>query len=766
MDADGDTDADADTDTDTETGFTIALPTPPEPVCLRSWVCPAGWRAVPHDYLLDESGNRFSWCEPPQLPRLKSGGYVTSLAEDELEGDRPVCDPAVDGAFPVLGSPECQPIGDPCPAGVWPEIPDDVTGHRIHVRAGSPAGGDGTRDAPIATIGEAIAAAAGGEVIAIAAGTYSENLLVPRGVTLWGACVAGTVIEARGPADAGDAPAISVDVDATVFLRNLCLTGDQVGLRVGAPGADVSAQGVWIHDALETGVQLRGGRIDLAGVLIDTTRAVDGRVGGQGIHATSGVLKASSCLIEANRGQGILVSGVDASTSLEDVAVRHTLGREGDTPAGYGLFAEAGADVAVTRGLFVGNREFGIHAKGQEGLLSLTDVVVRDTLPSVDGGEFGPGLEVGVGARAVATRLLVERNREFGINVWNEGALTLDDVVVRETRGRASDAQFGMGLMVSSHSRLTLRRGLLEKNRVAGISAHHQRTEVTVEDLVVRDTLSQASDGHFGMGLSISQEARLILLRGLLEQNRSVAVSVNEDGTEVSLQDLTIRDTVGRENGAKGGMGLQVIHGARVSAERARLEGNRTFGFSAYHSGTSLTLTDVTVTDTLADESNAEQGWGLAAAIGAEVSVVRGRFTRNRETGIAAFFGGTHLTLEDVVIEDTIERECSLLPVEDPRYCGEAGGGLALGSYFEAEVALRRVRAAGSAVIGVQIARFGRLEGQRLEIHGNPIGVNLQELPVGYDFFEAIDDLVMEDNQINFDSTALSIPTTPTTEED
>jgi hypothetical protein len=59
---------------------------------------------------------------------------------------------------------------------------------------------------------------------------------------------------------------------------------------------------------------------------------------------------------------------------------------------------------------------------------------------------------------------------------------------------------------------------------------------------------------------------------------------------------------------------------------------------------------------------------------------------------------------------------------------------------------------------GLQIAQLGTVSGQGLTLRNNPIGVNIQDVPPDYDFLEAVADLMMKDNAINFDSTHLLVP--------
>jgi hypothetical protein len=63
-----------------------------------------------------------------------------------------------------------------------------------------------------------------------------------------------------------------------------------------------------------------------------------------------------------------------------------------------------------------------------------------------------------------------------------------------------------------------------------------------------------------------------------------------------------------------------------------------------------------------------------------------------------------------------------------------------------------------SQLAGLQLAVQGTAAGLGLALRGNPIGVNVQNTPEGYDFFESVKGLLMEENQTNFDTTELPIP--------
>jgi hypothetical protein len=71
---------------------------------------------------------------------------------------------------------------------------------------------------------------------------------------------------------------------------------------------------------------------------------------------------------------------------------------------------------------------------------------------------------------------------------------------------------------------------------------------------------------------------------------------------------------------------------------------------------------------------------------------------------------------------------------------------------------LNGVEIESSSLAGMQLAVQGTASGRGVSLRDNPIGVNVQETPAGYDFFDAVTGLLMENNQTNFDTTNLPIP--------
>jgi hypothetical protein len=180
------------------------------------------------------------------------------------------------------------------------------------------------------------------------------------------------------------------------------------------------------------------------------------------------------------------------------------------------------------------------------------------------------------------------------------------------------------------------------------------------------------------------------------------------------------------------------------------------------NAGTTLALEDVEVGETHSRQAQSDRylrfGRGLDVETGARVTVLRGLFDRNRETSVVAMGEETVLDLEHVMVRDSLPAECADLPAEDPDSCADFGGGTGIGAYGGAEVTIASVATQTAALAGLQIATGSSVAGQGLEIRGNPIGVNVQDAKEGYDFFEAVTGVLMEDNAVNYDTQSLYVP--------
>jgi parallel beta-helix repeat protein len=315
----------------------------------------------------------------------------------------------------------------------------------VCVRAGAPGGGTGTVASPFASINAAIAAAKAGDIVQVAAGTYSENValgsfVVPssKHLTLLGgfssdfgsrAAAANRSIVNGGALN----PAVQLHVDSsqTTTLDGFDLIG---GIGLGTDFSDGGGAGGGVHanqygdgamvishnriyqnqTRNHTTDDTRGGGIHaetqnfddaLATVRIEDNHVYDNLAGkGAGINiagrqATLLRNRVQDNIAHNDHGGGIYVSTV--TTEVRNNIIR---GNSVGATAGYGwgggiLIAAAGADLSGN--LITGNTtpSAGSGVFWDEGAAGTmrNDLVVRNVCPSVagaaiyvDGGPGGP----------------------------------------------------------------------------------------------------------------------------------------------------------------------------------------------------------------------------------------------------------------------------------------------------------------------------------------------------------------------------------------
>src|SRR5262249_50701377 len=136
---------------------------------------------------------------------VKAGVDPTACApgfEWDAGGCAPVLPPApcAAGMMALAGETACRPVAT-CAGGTWGDIP---VGADTQYVDGSYAGGDsdGSAPKPWTTIAEGLIAASDGAIIAVAAGTYPEDLTIEHPVRVWGRCPSMVSVEGRDSAAA------------------------------------------------------------------------------------------------------------------------------------------------------------------------------------------------------------------------------------------------------------------------------------------------------------------------------------------------------------------------------------------------------------------------------------------------------------------------------------------------------------------------------------------------------------------------------------
>jgi len=248
---------------DSKGGCTPLLPSAP---------CPDGALAVPGDAACVPVGARV--CGAGFVSDGKGGCNVVLPAAS--------CD---ERSLATPGDTACRPLAD-CGIGPWsPDLPTDEP--VLYVDAAFTGASDGTAGSPFRTIQAAIdAASATKTTLAIAAGTYGENLDLGKSVRLFGRCPA--LVTIRG-VDGVKAPTIRVRADAEVHRVAVTAPATAAASVVQVSDAVARVERVRIHDTNAVGLRLQRvaklTRVTARDVVIDRTVGIGAWVVGAELDA-------------------------------------------------------------------------------------------------------------------------------------------------------------------------------------------------------------------------------------------------------------------------------------------------------------------------------------------------------------------------------------------------------------------------------------------------------------------------------------------------
>jgi hypothetical protein len=442
------------------------------------------------------------------------------------------------------------------------------------------------------------------------------------------------------------------------------------------------------------------------------------------------------------------------------LVVRDTRPRS-DRASGRGLEAQPGTSVELHRAAFERNRDVGLFATGGGTSVLLEDVVVRETLPRLRDGTRGLGVQAQDGAMVDIRRSAVERNGQVGMAATGAGTVLLvSDVVVRDTQGLGTGAN-GRGLELQDGARVEVRRTLLHGNREFAVFAAEAGTSVLLEDVLIRDTAAQPSDGEFGRGVSAQSGAEVRVRRAVLVRNVDAALAVFGAGSSLRVEDAVVLDTQSAPTDGLFGAGVLALDGGRFELQRGLFRGNHHVALFAADPGTVLVAEDLQIVDTQGRAVDGQAGHGLELQLGAQAELRRATFERNREASLMVIHPGTTLAAEDLAVRDTLEADCPTCP---------GRGGIGVGLYGGGTGTLARFAVGRSALCGLQLATAadpltglpypdsGTIDLQEGEVAENPIGVNLQA--PDFDVARLTDRVLYRDNDRNLDTDTLPVPDT------
>ena len=679
---------------------------------------------------LDETRLDDGTCQPPGVPPAMCGaGFVADgrggcgavLPKDAcpsgqmaVPGDaacRAVGAPDAPSCLPGLaatpGESACHELAD-CGNAPWGNIPVDATTQ--YVDASYPGAiSDGTAGKPWKTIAAAVGAAASGALVAVAAGSYHENVVIQgKAARLWGRCPNLVEIVASGGL-AGAAIGITGAATAGTETHQLALTGDAQGVALSATKG-IALERMWIHDTSQdglvasgdfalraslvershtTGLQLTGGH-----ATVDTTvfrdvqsRSSDGLFG-VGIGVLSGAtLALTSSVFDRCHGAGLVVIGSDAVA--ERSIFRGTLPQDVDQSAGWGVEVGNSGSTSVRRGSVTvrastleGGRDFGVLVNGADGVVEGT--LVRDTLSQAKTKLGGIGIQVQLDAVSshqrgslVVRGSLIERSRVVGIAAVG-GDLEVDGSAVRDTLPGDADQPPGVGVGIKGspladgarhlRAKVTVRGSLLERNRSAGLGLLD--SDGVLESTVIRDTLPNAVSGAFGIGVvvvsptAIGGQSTLSVRSSVITGNRTIGILA--DTSDLTVEASVVSGTLPQASDQSFGYGIDVQlappgSGQPTPTVRPRLvlrssliADNRTIGVVVSQADATIASTAIRGTQPRARDG--AFGDGVEAELGANVSMSASRVEGSPRAGVSAF--SAHVTLDGVGLV------CNAIPLD------------------------------------------------------------------------------------------------------
>ncbi|MFT3769593.1 MAG: right-handed parallel beta-helix repeat-containing protein [Minicystis sp.] len=607
---------------------------------------------APGELLLDGGA-----CAPAGLPagacapgEIAAGGGACTAAgvspgacgvgflpdEDGCDAVLPAA-PCPPGQMALPGETMCHGVAD-CAPGPWGAIPIDAATQYVD---GAYTGtmSDGHMATPWKTVKAAIQAAAPGAVVAVAAGTYGEDVVITgKPVKLWGACPSLTRITGTGAASG----AISIfGVKASQAEVHMLAVGGGATLDgiVVSGAKDVSIEDVWVHDtgahgiaivddlgptaasvsrslveaAREAGVIASGATAHVLGTVVRDTQHLAGAAWTAGVAALrapvtarESTLAVEGSVVTANVGVGVFVRG--STATIDGSVVENTMaGNASEWGEGVHVQhdgSERGA-LSMTASLLRRNRRIGLSASGADVALKAT--TVRDTLPGTDG-KGGRGLECEATAdvRPVVTidASVFQGNHDFGIFLGGVDA-TIETTIVRGTLPSSPEPSGG-GIYVWEGSAggagptLDLRGSIIEDNTYVGLSL--SGADAGVEGSIVGATRVVDAGpfaGQYGRGISAQHGTSLVVRRCMVQDNHEVGVVVA--GASAILEHSVVSGTRPEDNGHFGrGIDTRADPDAGTPANLTLtgvlLKDNR--DVAVYMMGTDALLDGVVVRDT------------------------------------------------------------------------------------------------------------------------------------------------------------------------
>ncbi len=547
--------------------------------------------------------------KPAEKPEPADDGSDSAAPEPDTGSPGDTASECSEGE--IRDGDHCVP--EACGMGTWGELETGEGTFFVDIAAEE--GGDGSMEAPLTSIQTALDAASegGGNLVAVAAGTYGELLFLGPdhdGIHLAGRCQELVVIDASG--------------------------GDEItpGIWLALNDGAATLSGLTVRDSGFAGVFVGGGEVSVR----DMSLLANGYSGmyAANWYSVPVTLTMEDCLVAENIGAGFLLYNTDAVASLSNVVIRDQQPGTWQQP-GIGVLVTDGASLTMDGCELAGNRNQGLNIQQDEGSTSvvLRDTVIRDTLLS-SSGFYGYGVQITGGALELESCELSGNSHAGLVAVGEETRISIRDSVIRDTQ-TAEDGSLGDGISLSEGATLEVENSEIAANRAWGVGVSGEGTTASFVDSVVRDTATDEY-GLNGMGLLVRESAQVRIEACSVEDNTSAGIMVFDAGSAATIHDTLVRGTRPDEE-AKNGFALAAGAGAFIEASQVTLEANRGFGAIADDEATQVFMEDSIISATERGDIYTVAA-GVIAQGGASFSGAGLEIVGNEGPGLLAFQAG------------------------------------------------------------------------------------------------------------------------------
>lgn len=535
------------------------------------------------------------------------------------------------GAKPADDAPLPDCVPDPADCGPAPWGYDGDVAGAVYVLASAAAGGNGSKDKPLQTIGAAISQAQAGGTVVVGAGNYAESLKVDKPLQIRGRCSA---LAKLAPADPETA-ALVVNAKDKVQISRIAVVGGGPSIRV--LQGKFTADRVWADGAKGSGVMVEG-KTTIC-LLRDTWvghvgAASDGSFGDGIILAPLTGLAVERVRVSHARRFGI--GGYTAIVSGSDLVVDHIEPTKNGGKFGNGLVFAAKSDVKLQRVRVDHCADAGISIaetlSGNPTTAIFRSLRVQATQTS-GAKTRGFGLEV-IGAKVEVRGGVIAGNRAQGVVVQNNGSLLLAGAVIAGTQAAQSGNE-GFGASAESGGMLTLRSVHLAGNRGAAVSVRGEKTQLLAENLLISDTVGLANDGSLGLGLAVQLGANAVVRGGILLRNH-FAGAIATSGATLRLNGVRVQSTDFEQSSGSFAHAAYVMKGATLHASGCFFSENGDTTAVATDKQTLLAIAGSRLSNTLPRPNEMDHGLGISVLDGATLALTATRLVGHRTAAIQA----------------------------------------------------------------------------------------------------------------------------------